>query len=171
MACQTRVGCARAQWKLHDPEMQTLCLTIIIPFLSPLVCRLIISAAAVTERFIDNSSGVCVCACMSNCASLRAHMWHQAAISAPSSGSFLSQLTQSPFTPAPQGNFFFSFFFFFSFRSLMFPVRVLTGHSRHQSQRSEHSECPQSLDIEACRLSSDRSGAVPLGGLLQDRTE
>lgn len=53
----------------------------------------------------------------------------------------------------------------------MSPVRVLTGHSRHQSQRSEHSECPQSLDIEACRLSSDRSGAVPLGGLLQDRTE
>lgn len=64
MACQTRVGCARAQWKLHDPEMQTLSLTIIIPFLSPLVCRLIISAAAVTERFIDNSSGACVSACV-----------------------------------------------------------------------------------------------------------
>lgn len=63
VACQTRVGCARAQWKLHDPQMQTLCLTIIIPFLSPLVSGLIISAAAVTERFIDNSSGACVCVC------------------------------------------------------------------------------------------------------------
>lgn len=55
--------------------------------------------------------------------------------------------------------------------SLFSLVQVLTGYSRHQSQRSEHSECPQSLDIEACRLPSDGGGAIPLGGLLQDRTE
>lgn len=127
VACQTRVGCARAQWKLHDPQMQTLCLTIIIPFLSPLVCGLIISAAAVTERFIDNSSGARVCVCMSNCASLRAHMWHQAAISAPTSGSFLSQLTQSPFTPAPQGNLFLFFSFFPPFVLSCFLSEYLLG--------------------------------------------
>lgn len=55
--------------------------------------------------------------------------------------------------------------------SLLSLVQVLTGYSRHQSQRSEHSECPQSLDIEARRLPSDGGGAIPLGGLLQDRTE
>lgn len=76
VACQTRVGCARAQWKLHDPQMQTLCLTIIIPFLSPLVCGLIISAATVTERFIDNSSGarVCVCVHVQLCVAACAHV-------------------------------------------------------------------------------------------------
>ena len=47
--------------------MQTLCLTIIIPFPPILASELINSAAAVTERFIDNSSGASVSACMRVC--------------------------------------------------------------------------------------------------------
>lgn len=39
----------------------------------------------------------------SDCAPPRARMSHRAAISAPTSGSFLSPLTQSPFTPDPRG--------------------------------------------------------------------
>lgn len=114
--CKTRVVCARALCQSYD---WTLCLTIIIPFPPHLICGLIISVAALTERFIDNSSGVngCVCVCVRVflcpivrwC--VRVMMWHQAAISAPTSGSFLSRLTQSPFTPDPRG--IFSFFPFF----------------------------------------------------------
>lgn len=69
--CKTRVVCARALCQSYD---WTLCLTIIIPFPPHLICGLIISVAALTERFIDNSSGVngcvCVCACLPlpNCA-------------------------------------------------------------------------------------------------------
>lgn len=121
MACKTRVGCAHALCKSYDPEMQTLCLTIIIPFPPPLVCGLIISAAAITERFIDNSSGASVSACVrvQLCVAVCAHV---------ASGSNIGSKPLLHFSPSSLNHHLhlilgapFLFFFFLSFLHVSCP--------------------------------------------------
>lgn len=111
---------------------------------------LLISLATNADQLTDNSSTFLIC---------------QTPKSASICGQSLSSLTLSPFTPDPRR---------IIFHYLFIPVTrlpVLTWYSWHQPEGSEYSEGPQSLDIEACCLPSNRSGAVPFRGLLQDCAE
>lgn len=153
---------------------------------------LLISAVTNTDRLTDNSStartiwvsdnstrGLCVCENLYVCAFMCHCVWTVCVCGIQQQYQLQSVVHFSLPSPNHHSHLilresillsFFSLFHFF-FLSLLPQLSVLTGYSRDQSEGSEYSECPQSLDIEACRLPSNRSGAVPLSGLLQDRTE